>query len=103
MKDKFGSEHADLRLMERAREFDKSMTELWDEGIECEVKYKHYDEARVVPSHEIVMLVEDGTVITILDDLHNVTVEGEDFQRYLSSAISSDDPVETGEDNLEKE
>jgi hypothetical protein len=103
MRDEKGSLHADLRLMERAREFDKSMTELWDEGVECEAKYKSYDEARVVPSHEIVLLVKDGTVITILDNLHNVTVEGEDFQQYLSSAISSDDPVETGEDNLEKE
>lgn len=90
MDDQFGTLHADLRLMQRAREFDKSLTELWDEGVECEVKYKHYDEARVVPSHNIVMLVEDNKVVTILDDLHNVTVEGEDFQEFLGGAINDE-------------
>jgi hypothetical protein len=87
MDDKFGTLHADLRLMQRAREFDKSLTELWDSGVECEVKYHGYDEARVIPSHDIVMLVENNKVITILDDLHHVTVEGEDFQDYLGGAL----------------
>lgn len=85
--DKFATEHANLRVMQRAREFDKSLTELWMEGIECEVSHHGYDEARVVPSHNIVMLVENGKVITILDDLHNVTVEGENFQDYLGGAL----------------
>lgn len=88
--DEFATHHADFRLMERAREFDKSLTELWDEGIECEVKYKHYDEARVVPSHDIVLLVENGKVITILNDLHNVTVKGEDFQDYIGGALDNE-------------
>jgi len=92
MDDKFGTLHADLRLMQRAREFDKSLTELWDSGIECEVKYHGYDEARVIPSHDIVMLVENNQVITILDDLHNVTVEGEDFQDYLGGALDAERP-----------
>jgi hypothetical protein len=87
MDDKFGTLHADLRLMQRAREFDKSLTELWMEGVECEVKYHGYDEARVVPSHNIVLLVEDDKVVTILDDLHNVTVEGENFQDFLGGAL----------------
>jgi len=90
MDDKFGTLHADLRLMERAREFDKSLTELWDEGVECEVAYHGYDEARVVPSHEIVMLVENDKVVTILDDLHNVTVEGEKFQDYLGGVLDGE-------------
>jgi hypothetical protein len=85
--DKFSTEHSELRLMQRAREFDKSLTELWESGVECEVKYKGYDEARVIPSHGVVMLVEDNQVITILDDLHNVTVEGENFQDYLGEAL----------------
>lgn len=88
MEDKFGTEHANLRLLQRAREFDKSLTELWDSGVECQVKYQSYDEARVVPSHGIVMLVENNKVITILDDLHNVTVEGQQFQEYLGGAIN---------------
>jgi hypothetical protein len=76
--------------MQRAREFDKSMTELWEEGIECEVSYHSYDEARVVPSHNVVMLVKDDTVTTILDDLHNVTVEGQNFQEYLNESLNVD-------------
>lgn len=88
--DKFGSMHADLRLMQRANEFDKSMTELWESGVECEVKFYSYDEARVVPSRNIVMLVKDDTVITILDDLHNVTVEGQNFQDYLNESLNVD-------------
>lgn len=87
IRDEFATEHSNLRLMQRAREFDKSMTELWEDGIDCEVSHHGYDEARVIPSHNIVMLVEDGKVITILDDLHNVTVEGENFQDYLGEAL----------------
>lgn len=85
--DKFSTEHSELRLMQRAREFDKSLTELWQEGVECEVAYHGYDEARVVPSRGIVMLVENNQVVTILDDLHNVTVEGKDFQDFLGDAL----------------
>lgn len=87
MRDKFGTAHADLRLLQRAREFDKSLTELWEKGIECEVKYHSYDKARVVPSHNIALLVKDNQVITILDDLHNVTVEGNDLEAYLGGAL----------------
>jgi uncharacterized protein (UPF0248 family) len=92
MDDKIGTLHADLRLMQRAREFDTSLTELWDEGVECEVAYHGYDEARVIPSHEIVMLVEGGQVVTILDDLHNVTVEGQNFQDYLGGVLDAERP-----------
>jgi len=92
MDDEFATLHADFRLMQRAREFDKTLTELWEDGIECEVSYHGYDEARVVPSHGIVMLVENNKVITILDDLHNVTVEGENFQDYLGGALDAEKP-----------
>lgn len=87
MDDKFASHHSDLRLLQRTHEFDKSLTELWEEGVECEVKYHSYDEARVIPSHNVVLLVENNTVITVLDNLHNVTVEGQNFQEYLGGAI----------------
>lgn len=87
MDDKFGTLHADFRLLQRAREFDKSLTELWEQGVECEVKYHGYNEARVIPSHDIVMLVENRKVITILDDLHNVTLKGDEFQDYLEENL----------------
>lgn len=87
MDDEIATRHADLRLMQRAREFDKSMTELWESGVDCEVKYKGYDSARVVPSHDIVMLKQDGKIVTILEADHNVTVEGEKFQDYLGGAL----------------
>lgn len=92
MDDKFGSLHADLRLLQRTHEFDKTLTELWEEGVECDIKYHGYDEARVVPSRGIVMLVEDDKVVTVLDDLHNVTIEGENFQDYLGGALDGERP-----------
>lgn len=91
MRDEFGTLHADFRVLQRTHEFDKTLTELWDEGVPCEVNHHGYDEARVLPSHEIVMLVENGKVVTVLNDLHNVTVEGDDFQDYLGGALSSDE------------
>lgn len=87
MDDKLGTSHADLRLLQRAREFDKSLTELWDEGIECEVKYQSYDTARVIPSREIVLLMQDGQIVTILDDVHNVTLKEEQVQDYIGGAL----------------
>lgn len=87
MDDEIGTLHSDFRLMQRAREFDKSLTELWDEGVECEVKYHGYDEARVVPSHGVVLLMEDGRIITVLDRLHNVTVDGQNLEQFLDSAL----------------
>jgi hypothetical protein len=88
MKDEFGSLHADFRLLQRTHEFDKSLTELWDEGITCEVKHHGYDEARVVPSHEIALLVEDGQVVTVLDSLHNVTIEDKELDTYLDGVFN---------------
>jgi len=87
MDDKLGTSHADLRLLQRAREFDKSLTELWDEGIECEVKYQSYDTARVIPSRAIVLLMQDGQIVTILDDVHNVTLKEEQVQDYIGGAL----------------
>lgn len=87
MDDKLGTSHADLRLLQRAREFDKSLTELWEEGIECEVKYQSYDTARVIPSREIVLLMQDRQIVTILDDVHNVTLKGEQVQDYIGGAL----------------
>jgi len=87
MDDKIATSHADLRLLQRAREFDKSLTELWEDGIECEVKYQSYDTARVIPSREIVLLMQDRQIVTVLDDVHNVTVSGERLQDYIGGAL----------------
>jgi hypothetical protein len=87
MRDEFATRHGDLRLMQRARELDKSMTELWDESIECEVKYHGYDEARVHPEEELVLIKENGKVVTCLPETHNVTIEGNDFEQYLDRKI----------------
>jgi hypothetical protein len=87
MRDKIGTHHADLRLLQRTREFNDSLTELWQEGIACEVKYQTYDEARVVPSENVVLLMEDERLITVLDNTHNVTIDGENFQDYLGDAL----------------
>lgn len=87
MKDELASGHAELRLMQRARQFDRTMTELWDEGVSCEVKYKSYDEARLVPSEQVVLLKKDNTVTTVIDDLHDVTVNGSNMQEYLGGVI----------------
>lgn len=77
--------------MQRMREFDKTMTELWEEGIDCEVKYHGYDEARVLPEYDVVMLKQDGKIITVLQDTYNVSVEGQDLEQYLGSALEEND------------
>lgn len=91
MNDEFATRHGDLRLMQRARELDKSMTEVWDESIPCEVKYHGYDEARVSPEHGLVLLKENRQIVTLIPETYNVTVEGEDFEDYLGDALEEDD------------
>lgn len=89
--DELATLHGDLRLMQRAQELDKSMTEVWDEAIDCEVKYHGYDEARVSPEYDIVLLKEDGRIVTCLPETHNVTIEGQDFEQYLDDALTHAD------------
>lgn len=91
MRDDMSTRHSDLRVMQRMREFDKTMTELWEEGIDCEVKYHGYDEARVLPEYDVVMLKQDGKIITVLQDTYNVSVEGQDLEQYLGSALEEND------------
>lgn len=91
MNDKFATRHGDLRLMQRARELDKTMTELWDESIECEVKYHGYDEARVSPEYDLVLLKEDGQIVTLIPETHNVTVEGDNFEQFMDSALEGEE------------
>lgn len=90
MRDEFATRHGDLRLMERARELDKTMTELWDESIECEVKYHGYDEARVSPEYDLVLLKEDGRIVTLIPETYNVTVEGDDFEQFMDNALEGE-------------
>jgi len=87
MNDKLSTRHGDLRLLQRAREFDKSMTELWDESIQCEVSYHGYDEARVSPEHDLVLLKEGGRIVTLIPETYNVTIEGDDFEEYMVNAL----------------
>jgi len=91
MKDELSTLHGDLRLLQRAREFDKSLTEIWDESVPCTVKYHGYDEARVSPEHEVVLLKENNKIVTVLNDTHNVTVMGDDFEEYLDGALDQND------------
>jgi len=87
MQDDIATAHADLRLMQRIHEMDRTMTELWDTGIPCEVKYKHYDEARIVPEESMVMLMIDGKIVTVLDDMQDVTVDDDDVASYIDGVI----------------
>lgn len=90
MRDELSTLHGDLRLMQRAQEFDKSMTELWDESIPCEVKYHGYDEARVSPEHDLVLLKENEQIVTLLPETYNVSIDGEDFEAFMDSALEGD-------------
>ena len=85
--DKLSTEHAELRLMERAQEVDKSVTEVWEESIPCEVKHRGYDEARVSPEHELVLIKEGGQIVTCIPETYNVTISGENFEEYLEGAM----------------
>jgi hypothetical protein len=87
MRDELATEHAGLRLMQRARELDKSLTEVWDEAIECEVSYHGYDEARVSPEHDIVLLKENGRIVTCLPETYNVTIDGQNFEEYIGANL----------------
>jgi len=87
MRDEIGTEHSELRLMQRAREFDKTLTEVWDESVACEVSHHGYDEARVTPEYDIVLLKEEGVIVTVIPETYNVTIEGDDFEEYMDDAL----------------
>lgn len=80
--------------MQRTRDLDKTMTELWDESIPCEVKYHGYDEARVSPEYGLTILKEGDRIVTVLPETHNVSIEGQDFEAYMDSALGGDDGTE---------
>jgi len=89
MRDEFATRHGDLRLMQAANGVDKSMTEVWMDAIPCEVSGHGYDEARISPEHEIVLLKENDRIITCLRGTHGVTIEGDNLESYLDGAIES--------------
>lgn len=91
MRDELGTLHGDLRLLQRTRNLDSTMTELWEQSIPCEVRYHGYDEARVSPEHDLVLLKEDGRIVTVLPETFNVTIEGKQFQEYLDDALEGED------------
>lgn len=85
------TEHASLRLMQRAGELDKSVLEVWENSIPCEVSHHGYDEARVSPEYDLVFLKEGGKIVTAIPETYNVTIEGQDFEQYLDSALEEDE------------
>lgn len=89
MEDAFASAHADLRLMQRTGDLDISMSELWDGAIPCDIKGHGYDEARVSPSHDVVMLMVEGRVVALLDKTHDVSIDYTDLQGYLDNATEN--------------
>lgn len=91
IRDEIGTEHADLRLMQRARELDKTLTEVWEDGIQCEVSYHGYDEARVSPEYDLVLLKENDKIVTVIPGSYNVTVKGDNFEEYMDSALEGEE------------
>jgi hypothetical protein len=88
MRDDIGTRHGDLRLLQRANELGVSMTEVWENAVPCEVAHHGYDKARVSAEYDIVLLMENGRIVTCLDNTHHVSVEGEDLESYLDTAVS---------------
>jgi len=79
--------HADLRLMERTGSIEPSLSEVWGESVPCEVKHRGYDQARVSPEYELVLLKSDGQIVTCIPETYNVTIKGRDFEEYLEGAL----------------
>lgn len=90
MDDQMVSRHADFRLLQRTQSLDQSVTDVWNDAIECEVAYHGYDEARVSPEHDIVLLKEDDMIVTCLNNTHNVTIDGDSLESYLDAAITEE-------------
>jgi len=84
MNDSIGTSHAELRLMQRTGDLDTTLSEAWDEGIPCEVEGHGYEEARVNPSHDVALLMQNGKIITVLDDTSQVSIDWQYLQEYLS-------------------
>lgn len=99
MRDDLATGHADLRLMQRAQEFDKPLSQVWEESIPCEVKYHGYDEARVSPEYDLVFLKEGGKIITCIPETYNVTIEGQDFEEYMDAALEGEDAKDLSGDS----
>ena len=79
--------HADLRLIQRTGSIEPSLTEVWDNAVPCEVAYRAYDEARVSPQYELVLLKSDGQIVTCIPETYNVTIKGKNFEEYLESSL----------------
>lgn len=79
MKDNFASDHAALRRLQRGDcDNDRTLTEVWDEAVPCEVKYKSYDEARIDFIEDLILLRKDDEIVTVLNrGGEDVTIEVE--------------------------
>lgn len=90
MNDVIGTNHAQLRLMQRTGETNLSLSEIWDESIPCEVENHGYEEARVNPAYDVALLMQNGKIITVLDDTSEVSIDWQYLQDYLSKGGSTE-------------
>jgi len=87
MRDSIATEHSELRLLKRTGDIDITMTELWEQSIPCEIKGHGYQEARVSPEYDVVLLMEGGRVVTVLGRTDDITIDYADMQRYLDRVV----------------
>lgn len=88
MDDMISTRHSDLRMMQRSGNVDRSMTEVWDDSIPCLVEGHGCDEARVSPELGIVLLMEDGVIVTVLyADPEKLTIDKAYLEEYLDRSM----------------
>ena len=82
------SDHSELRFLQRTGEREKSLSEVWESSVPCDVKHHGHDEARVSPEYEVVMLQSDGRIVTVLySEPLDVSIESEYLEEYLERNI----------------
>lgn len=82
------SDHSELRFLQRTGEREKSLSEVWEMAVPCDVRHHGYDEARISPEYEVVMLQSDGKIVTVLySDPLDVSVEPNYLEEYLERSI----------------
>lgn len=76
--------------MQRTGEPDISLSQVWAESIPCEVENHGYEEARVNPEYDVALLMQNGTIITVLNDTSEVSIDWQYLQEYLSKGGSTE-------------
>jgi len=92
MMDERVSDHAHLRFLQRTGEREKPLSDVWESSVPCDVKHHGYDEARVSPEYDVVMLQADGRIVTVLySGPLDVSVGPDHLEEYLESSLSDVD------------